>query len=115
MSTKKAMLVGRMPNLIVMPRTGRYNYPDAAYEIERWCSVERGRKKRLAAALGLDQTLISPRLRGSGKAKFSIEQIGVVADEAGAPTGWPFVTWERAAAADPTFNGPATLPWPKRR
>jgi hypothetical protein len=91
------MLAAAMPKLLEPPRLGRYTYEKAAFEVQRWCDEERGRRKRLAAALGIHPTSFSPRLRGI-KAKFSIEQLGVIADEARAPDGWPFISWERAQA-----------------
>jgi hypothetical protein len=94
-------------------RTGRYSYVDAAYEVQRWTSAQRGRKKQIAGALGLDVTGIAPRLRGM-KAKFTISAFGVIADEAGAPPGWPFIQWERAVELDPHYRGPKTLPRPAR-
>jgi transcriptional regulator with XRE-family HTH domain len=109
---KIARLVIRVATKIPVPRTGRYNYFDAAYEVQRWMEAKRGRKARIAEALGLTPDLISPRLRG--KSRFSIEQLGVIADEAAAPRGWPFLGWEDAVEIDRTFRGERSLPRPPR-
>lgn len=108
------MLADSMPLKTPAPiRTGRYSYVDAAYEVQRWAQAARGRKKQIANATGLDVTGIAPRLRGL-KAKFTISALGIIADEAGAPPGWPFIMWEKAVELDPSFRGPRTLPRPPR-
>lgn len=103
-----------MSKVLPLSRTGRYSYVDAAYEVQRWMEAERGRKKRIAGALDMDPTGVAPRLRGF-RARFSISALGIIADEAGAPPGWPFLSWEDAVELDPRFRGAKTLPRPKRK
>jgi hypothetical protein len=80
-------------------RTGRHSYQRAVFEVQRWASAVRGRKKKLAIALGFstDQAQLSARLRLDGKASFTVDQFGIIAEEAGAPMCWPFISWEEAS------------------
>lgn len=104
-------------------RTGRHSYERAVIEVQRWASAERGRKKRLAIALGFaDQGQLSIRLRVGGKACFTVDQFGIIADEATAPMGWPFISWEEALSRESYYQrgidafAPLPLPQsPKRR
>jgi hypothetical protein len=72
--------------------------------------MKSGRTSDIANALDLSPSLISPRLRG--RIRFTVEEFGVIADEARAPAGWPFIAWEEAVRLDREYRGPRTLPFP---
>lgn len=81
----------------------RYSYQRVREEIARRIRLlERGTTVRLAAAMAIEPHQFSHRLRGL-KARFTIEQIGVIADEivpGGAPTAWPYIPWEWGLLVD---------------
>lgn len=91
--------VSGMPSATTPPGVGRYTQNAIRKEIVRALAKEpRGVKKRLAIALGLEPDGVSNRL--SGRYDFTIEQVGVIADELNAPTGWPWIPWDQGAAFD---------------
>jgi hypothetical protein len=94
------MLSPPMPTRSQPPRAAtRYAYADLTKELERFMQRSpRGTRKRLAGAAGLTADAFSHRM--SGRYRFSFEELGAIALEAGAPTGWPFIRWEVAEACD---------------
>jgi hypothetical protein len=91
--------VSGVPTATPPPRTGRYSLNAARKEIVKVISQQpRGTKKRLAISLGLEPDGLSHRL--SGRFELTIEQIGVIADELDAPTGWPWIPWDLGEAFD---------------
>lgn len=81
------------------PGPSRYSYLAVTAEINRYLAkAERGTKKEMAAATGMDHTAFSHRL--AGRYRFTIEQIGAIAEVAGAPTGWPWIKWQDGESFD---------------
>jgi hypothetical protein len=81
---------------------GRYPFDEVTAEIRRvlgW--YPEGIYKRLNNLLGYSpgSRALSQGLRGVD-AQTDFIQIGVIADEINAPTGWPFIRWEEAKSRD---------------
>jgi hypothetical protein len=75
---------------------GRYTYEAVILELQILLKKKgHGSKKLAAATADLLPTQFSKRLRGSPE-RFTIEQLGRIADWAKAPPGWPFIPWEHA-------------------
>jgi len=97
------MLFGVPPkkNPAPQPGTSRYPHSAIALEIERILDRgERGTKKRAAQAAGLDPSSLRNRITEREGYRFSVDEIGAIAQELGAPTGWPFVPWEEGERWD---------------
>jgi hypothetical protein len=89
------------------PRTPEtlYAYESITKEIESFASdAPRGTKARLARAAGMDPSAFRHRMIQRQNQRFSFEEIGQIAMEAGrimgrlhgAPLGWPFIPWKDA-------------------
>lgn len=77
----------------------RYTYAAVRSEIEAFLKDKgrgggRGASKRLAGALDLDAPGFRHKLIEYRGERFTVEQLGAIADAANAPVGWPFVPWE---------------------
>lgn len=91
----------------MMPRTaksrpppGRYTLDRATLEIEEQLRRRgRGAQKEVALAIGLDEQAFSHKMRG-GKTRFTVEEIGRIADYWNAPRGWPWVSWGEGEIID---------------
>lgn len=91
------------PKTIKAETKPRYTPDSARLEIRRVIDQQkknRGLKKRLAIAAGIDSSGFTHRLNGRPGYTFSIEEIGSIAEEAKGPTGWPWVPWEIGEAFD---------------
>lgn len=83
------------------PGRSRFSYEDVTAEISKAVAhAPRGTKKSLAAACGVDSAGFSHRMTGYRGERFTVEQLGAIADELQAPTGWPFLSWTDAEAYD---------------
>ena len=82
-----------MPKTLPKPTPpSRYSYRRVAAAINRELDKrERGEQKLVAAAAGLDESGFSHRLTGA-KSRFTVEQLGCIADHWKMPPGWPLVT-----------------------
>lgn len=90
------MLSSRMPKK--PPReipSSRHSYAAVAVEITRYTKAVRGRHKEISGILRLTSQQLTHRIRGV-QSELSVDEIGVIADWAHAPLGWPFLTWEVA-------------------
>lgn len=84
-----------------MPPPGRYNIETVTKEVRRVLSerrpprqVEQVSQKQLSLLLDVSEGQISRKIRLSdGRSRFSIEELGVIADLFDAPPGWPFLPW----------------------
>jgi hypothetical protein len=98
-----------MPKQLPTPTPeSRYSYRRAADEVaaeidERTDLEGPGFQKQVAGAIGLDESAFSHRLTGV-KSKFTIEQLGAIADFLQAPPGWPFVPRKRAGRSRSTTD-----------
>ncbi len=94
--------------LVVMPLpAGRppgpdaYTYAEVTREIARYLAkAPRGTKKQFAAACGIDAPGFAHRMTEYRGERFTIEQLGAIAEVAAAKVPWPFVSWETAEAFD---------------
>jgi hypothetical protein len=86
------------------PRVGRYSVGRAAGEVERHIqsAKKRGTHVRAAEALGISSQQLSHRIDGTYK--FTIEELGILADHFRAPPGWPFIPWEEAEQRDEAWR-----------
>ncbi len=82
------------------PRTPpRYSLEDATAEVLAFLNdkvrggTKRGMKARLAAACAMTPSHFSHCLNPGRKEKFRIEDFGSIAEEIGAPAGWPWIPW----------------------
>ena len=90
------MLSGRMPKK--PPReipSSRHSYAAVAAEITRYTKAVRGRHKEIAGILHLTSQQLTHRIRGV-QTELTIDEIGVIADWARAPLGWPLLSWDVA-------------------
>lgn len=79
----------------------RYPYRTVAKEIERALDAGPiGTKKRCAQAAGLSPDGLRNRIVARPGYRFAVDEIGAIAKELGAPTGWPFVPWDEAERLD---------------
>jgi hypothetical protein len=79
---------------------GRYSRAKVVAELEeQFGRRKRGARKNLAIALGFKPPEITKR-QNDDEAHWSIEDLGRVADEWGAPPGWPFIPWDEAEKRD---------------
>jgi hypothetical protein len=78
------------------PPTSRFSYRRVVEEIEAQIDGRGiGAQKAVAGYVNLDESAFSHRLTGV-KSKFTVEQLGAIADFWRAPTGWPFIPWDEA-------------------
>jgi hypothetical protein len=86
------------------PPVGRYSEERIRHEIEQQIQKRpRGAHVALARRLGIASQELTKRLNGT-YALLTIEQLGVVADHFGAPTGWPFIEWGEASSRDEAWK-----------
>jgi hypothetical protein len=95
----------RLGFFLAMPRTSfdeeppapRYTYPRVTDEIEAALKRSpRGTQARLSEVLDMDSGTFRNTMKSREGARFSIEQLGVIADRLKAPKGWPWLTWDEA-------------------
>lgn len=88
-----------MPKQLPTPTpAGRYTYRRVVVAISEQIDARGfGAQKAAAAAVGLDESGFSHRLAGV-KSRFTIEQLGALADHWEMPEGWPFVLPPRRRA-----------------
>ena len=81
-----------MPKRLPRPTPkSRYNYVRIARAISRELDARPvGEQKLVAEAAGLDESAFSHRMVGA-RSRFTIEQLGCIADHWKMPPGWPFV------------------------
>jgi hypothetical protein len=85
-----------MPVLRKPRPLGRYSLPSVIAELEdQFRRRGRGSKKALAAGIGFKPPEITKR-QNDDEAHWNLEELGRVADEWGAPPGWPFIPWDEA-------------------
>lgn len=83
------------------PSRSRFSYEAVTEEIARAVAASpRGTKKALASACGIDAAGFSHRMTGYRGERFTVEQLGAIADELGAPSFWPFAAWSEGEAYD---------------
>lgn len=86
------------------PPPSRYAYRRIVEEIEAQIDIRGvGAQKAVAAYVNLDESAFSHRLTGV-KSKFTVEQLGAIADFWKAPAGWPFIPWVEADTRDDAWK-----------
>jgi hypothetical protein len=94
-------------------RVGRYSYARVTAEIEEALQRrKRGAHKAASTALGMSPPAFSKRLNETEGARFSVEELGLLADHLQAPPGWPFVSWKIAADLERAFRTRGIAPEP---
>jgi hypothetical protein len=85
------------------PRAGRYTMERAAAEVARVIQAKpRGTHVAVARELNISSQQLTHRC--SNDYKFTVEELGIIADFLGAPTGWPFVPWPEAEERDDAWR-----------
>jgi hypothetical protein len=84
----------------------RYRAKSAASEIDRFLSERRDEKgkplylaKELADAGGMSESTFSHKMAGR-RSKFTVNELGLIADHVKAPPAWPFYPWELCEVID---------------
>jgi hypothetical protein len=74
--------------------SSRYSVLTAGREVRRILArLGRGSQRRVALEVGLNEQQMSAKLRGETD-RFTVEQLGQIANVLDAPAGWPWVPWE---------------------
>jgi hypothetical protein len=86
-------------------RVGRYSYARAMKELEaKLQERKRGSHKAAASALGMKPPDFSKRLNEVEGARFTVEELGLIADHFQAPPGWPCVEWMHAEELERAYR-----------
>lgn len=78
------------------PPDSRYSYTQVVAEIEKRLKTKYGTQALVARALGTDSGSVRHKLNEREGSRFSVEEIGVIADTLDAPAGWPWLSWDDA-------------------
>lgn len=79
----------------------RYSYARVTKEIARELDAKDfGEQKIVAGKAGLDESAFSHRMTGV-RSRFTVEQLGCIADHWGKPPGWPFNIIDESIATGP--------------
>jgi hypothetical protein len=94
----------------------RYSYNEVVAEVARVLeTMPRGTQKVLAIACNLDSPGFTNRMAKAGS-RFTLEQIGALADALQAPPGWPFLSWSSDATTSAVPSAaPVRVPLVERR
>lgn len=78
------------------PTQPRFSYARVAQEIQAFLDRKRGNQADCARALGMDSGTFRHTMNEREGARFSIEQLSIIAEVANAPAGWPWLSWTEA-------------------